>query len=195
MTYEPEPPSREQTMKKALDQLPEWLRSTATWATTESGTLAESEDGHVARIETDPEHALLIGSKVKDPWGHERYRLVLDLDRHNVALLPSSTPGHHHLVIDTRLGQFDHNRVLEALAAAGVIEWGFAESGQRSPLGATMRPPWVRKGEDKTLAQQHGWLTPAEQVIYDELAELNVDHETCLAVARRAVDDIKQVMA
>jgi hypothetical protein len=76
--------------------------------------------------------------------GTSRHRIMLDLDI-PATLIPSSTPGHSHLYIETAPIRWpDYHRLLEALAACGVIEHGYA--GASIDREATMlRLPWIRK--------------------------------------------------
>jgi hypothetical protein len=68
---------------------------------------------------------------------------VLDLD-FPCSLIPSSTPGHHHLFIDAPMEWKAYKTLLCALRDAGILQAGFVNSaidqGQSS-----VRVPWVRK--------------------------------------------------
>lgn len=71
--------------------------------------------------------------------------IVLDVDR-PVLVLPSSTPGHHHLYIDRRMTWRRYSRLLDLLVDVDVLEPGYvaaAESRGHTPV----RLPWVRKPE------------------------------------------------
>lgn len=71
------------------------------------------------------------------------HRPVLDIDL-DIVVVPSSTPGHHHLYIDKLMTWERYAKLLQALADAGIVQQGFVNvSLQR---GATMvRLPWVKK--------------------------------------------------
>ncbi len=50
---------------------------------------------------------------------------ALDIDI-PIKLVPSSTPGHHHLYIDKELSWWQYQQLLMVLADCGIIEKGFA---------------------------------------------------------------------
>lgn len=96
------------------------------------------------------------------PWGyHPRPNLVasrlygtddwhspvLDVD-FPVRLVPSSTPGHFHLYFDgVMMAWAKYEKLLKALAEAGIIETGYYENAIRR--GMTMvRLPHVKKDEE-----------------------------------------------
>lgn len=94
------------------------------------------------------ENANAISSRawVKDPYRDpKQHKVLLDIDL-PVAVVESSTEGHHHLIID-KLVEWDHYvELLELLAKMGVIEEGYARAAIRR--GATwVRAPWERKRE------------------------------------------------
>ena len=87
--------------------------------------------------------ALLISSETAA--SNHVHRPVLDIDV-PARLVPSSTPGHHHLYLDVDLTWGRYRDLLAALAAAGVIEDGYVRAAEAR--GAThARLPWVRKVE------------------------------------------------
>lgn len=139
-----------------MQRLPRWVRQNVT-VSPKDGVLYESAGeaptGHGRElVEHEPHKALLLSSLRVSPFGSERYSLMLDLDV-AARLVPSSTEGHHHLFIDVDLSRAEHDQVMRALAAAGVIQPGYAQSALSTKYGATLRLPWVRKGQDKTLKQ------------------------------------------
>jgi hypothetical protein len=70
---------------------------------------------------------------------------VLNIDPHcDYALIPSSTPGHHHLILDTDLPRDKYMRLLKLMADCGLIEPGYARAAARRGWSA-IRPPWIRK--------------------------------------------------
>lgn len=86
--------------------------------------------------------ANLVSSRIA---GSDMHRVVLDLDM-DAALIPSSTPGHYHLFIDTALPWWKYKQLLIALADAGVIEPGY--KGASIKRGASwVRTPWTHKKE------------------------------------------------
>lgn len=108
----------------------------------------ESGDAAVDPVEvrtpvTDLAQAVLVSSEMDD--GSRRHRPVLDLDL-PAFVLPSSTPGHVHLFIDRPMGWVRYQRLLEALADAGLVERNYvAASTRRRQTG--VRVPWIRKGD------------------------------------------------
>jgi len=73
------------------------------------------------------------------------HAVLLDLDV-PAALIPSSTPGHSHLYIDVKVDQSTYYCLLDALADAGVIQRGYANSSKHRG-GTALRLPWVKKPE------------------------------------------------
>lgn len=63
------------------------------------------------------------------------------------ALIPSSTPGHHHLILDVNLPWQKYNRLLQLSADTGIIEPGYAKASVRRKFSA-IRPPWIRKPQE-----------------------------------------------
>lgn len=55
------------------------------------------------------------------------HKLVLDLD-HDAKLIPSSTPGHHHLFIDKAMRWDQLVRLLCVLAEVGLVEPGYVSA-------------------------------------------------------------------
>lgn len=74
-------------------------------------------------------------------------KVVLDIDL-PAQLLPSSTPGHFHLLIDHEVEWNVYRNLLEALAEAGIVEEGFV--GASVARGYTaVRLPWIRKAAEE----------------------------------------------
>jgi hypothetical protein len=69
--------------------------------------------------------------------------LVLHTNR-DIALVPSSTRGHHHLIMALDMPWDKYIDLLSQLAAAGVIEDGYAK-GAKARGFSGIRPPWVHK--------------------------------------------------
>lgn len=112
------------------------------------------EGGYTRPSETaDVEQANLITSKVAgqpepstDPWGDRaRHKVVLDVDL-PVTVIASSTPGHHHLFIDHEIDWADYVRLLEALAACGLVEQGYVNASTQRGY-TSVRLPWVKKSD------------------------------------------------
>jgi hypothetical protein len=69
--------------------------------------------------------------------------VALDVDE-SVRLVPSSTPGHWHLVIDKPVSWPRYIEVLGALADAGIVERGYLDASIARGHTA-LRLPWIRK--------------------------------------------------
>lgn len=68
---------------------------------------------------------------------------VIDLDL-PARLIPSSTPGHYHLYLDTPVDWGKFVAVLDAMVDAGLVEGGYVEASKER--GHTcVRLPWVGK--------------------------------------------------
>jgi len=81
-----------------------------------------------------------IPSGVAPPMKH---RVMLDIDVPAV-LVPSSTPGHHHLYIDVYVTWDKYVVLLDALADCGVVERGYVSASKERGFTA-VRLPWVRR--------------------------------------------------
>lgn len=96
----------------------------------------------------------VLGLSPREP----RHVIALDLDIPAV-LIPSSTPGHNHLVINQYVSWPDYKELLTLLARIGVIEKGFADASiEREET--FLRLPWIRKymeDEDARAAIEE-WL-------------------------------------
>lgn len=71
------------------------------------------------------------------------HRPVLDID-FPVKLVPSSTEGHFHLYLDKEMPWSTYKNLLNALAAAGIIEKGYAAASIARGY-STVRLPWEKK--------------------------------------------------
>lgn len=97
---------------------------------------------------TDLNEADIVTSMMRtDKLGFSAYRpthtFVVDLDT-PATLVPSSTPGHSHLYIDTPMTWDRYLAVLEAMAAAGILERGYVGASKARGFTA-VRLPWVRR--------------------------------------------------
>jgi hypothetical protein len=97
--------------------------------------------GERERVEI--EDANVIASRI---GGGRDHFPVLDLDIPH-WYVQSSTPGHAHLILGVRVTRDGYDKLLTALERAGIIQYGFAESGRRSEFGTTVRLPWIKKGD------------------------------------------------
>lgn len=86
----------------------------------------------------------LVLSKFRDPRFHDLHWPVLDLDM-PCHLIPSTTEGHFHLVIEHPIPWNEYKKLLTALADAGIIEQGYMKVAKKHGYTA-IRRPGVRKG-------------------------------------------------
>lgn len=68
---------------------------------------------------------------------------VLDLD-FDAALIPSSTPGHFHLILDRPMSWTNYEKLLTVLGEVGILEPGFVGASRRRKA-SWIRTPWTRK--------------------------------------------------
>lgn len=86
----------------------------------------ETEDSR--KIVEDLEQATVVTSETEKPtlsnqW-MPKHKPVLDIDL-PVIVVPSSTPGHHHLFIDKEMTWENYEKLLKVLAEVGIIEEGY----------------------------------------------------------------------
>lgn len=78
--------------------------------------------------------------------------IALDLDI-TTLLMPSSTPGHSHLIIDKVLKWEDYSELLNLLAKLGIIEEGYNEIAQKRKR-TDLRVPWLSKDSSQSGSQK-----------------------------------------
>lgn len=78
------------------------------------------------------------------------HALLLDLDL-PAWLVPSSTEGHSHLYVDVKIPTPTYFALLDALADAGVIQRGYANSSKHRG-GTALRLPWIKKDDPADIA-------------------------------------------
>ncbi|AYN58735.1 hypothetical protein PBI_PEAS_48 [Arthrobacter phage Peas] len=128
---------------------------------TDDGDLTDQEVKHVAtegdydadtELVDDPAEAEVVLSATGKTgrggpysWLKEEplHRPIIDLD-FPAALLPSSTPGHHHLYIDKEMPWSTYKALLSALAEAGLIELGYRDASLARNF-TSVRMPSVKK--------------------------------------------------
>lgn len=104
------------------------------------------------RAQVPIEQAQVWSSEIVDKPG--MHVLALDLDE-SARLVPSSTPGHYHLIIDKPIGWKAYQAILRAMGEAGLVEPGYV--GASIARGATfLRLPWITKRnlDDKQKADR-----------------------------------------
>lgn len=73
----------------------------------------------------------------------DTHKIAIDLDM-DAALIPTSTPGHHHLIVNHELPWDAYAKLLTALNEAGLIQDGYLKASLIR--GATvLRTPWTKK--------------------------------------------------
>jgi hypothetical protein len=114
--------------------------------------LIEVWDINEADLMTSEKHTSLLKA---DQFGsaQKEHLVAIDLDVPAV-LVPSSTPGHSHLLIDVTLPWHKYSALLNALEAAGIIEPGYNEISQKRKH-TDLRTPWTNKpGVQETEEQK-----------------------------------------
>lgn len=140
---------------------------------------AQSQIDRMYKVKKD--QANLVSSNV--PGKEGVHAPVLDLDL-PAKLVPSSTPGHHHLYIDIEVEQDKYWNLLDALADCGIIERGYANASKRKGGTFVRVPgvikPWVKKKEEETTIREAP--TMDESVVSESLlptrATINVRRES-----------------
>jgi hypothetical protein len=110
------------------------------WKRDSSCPVTEADGGDYVET-TNIGQADIVSSQFN--YADDAHMVVLDLDG-PAALIPSTTPGHHHLFIPTCINWETYARLLDALADAGVLEPGYVEASKRRGFTA-VRLPWVSK--------------------------------------------------
>lgn len=154
------------TMKGFMESAPRWLndafgwcikRKAVDWGHSSEEDFSMDSEGVVTDILAEAE---LISSKgVTVGTSAAAYHLpMFDIDK-NCALIPSSTNGNFHLVIEHEIPFDKYMAILHAFAEAGIVEWGYHD-GTRKRGYAAIRAPWVRKGDERADAQRafNEWL-------------------------------------
>lgn len=102
------------------------------------------------RVRVDIDQALVVSSAKSGATavGKEpTHRPVLDIDI-PARLVPSTTPGHHHLYLDIDVPWEQYEVLLKALAGARIIEAGYLLAAlERKATFA--RLPWVKKKSEE----------------------------------------------
>lgn len=70
---------------------------------------------------------------------------VLDID-FPVFAIPSSTPGHYHLYLEREVPWAQYEALLKALAAAGIIEEGYAHASIERGATFVRKPDVLKPG-------------------------------------------------
>lgn len=119
------------------------LGSLTCFVVTDWGGSSSGEMSTVDRHTGNLRDAHVASSLVRDTKLH---KVVIDVD-HEAVLVPSSTPGHHHLYVDIPPVRWDdYVSFLQAAAKIGLVEQGYVDASIER--GHTdVRLPWVQKND------------------------------------------------
>jgi hypothetical protein len=70
------------------------------------------------------------------------------------ALMPSTTDGHFHLMLDLYMSWSKYQRLLKLFVDCGIVEPGYVKASIARGFTA-IRPPWIKK--PKTVERQQQW--------------------------------------
>ena len=139
------------------EQSLEWVDFEAEVTYEEDRPSALTIDGERATCVTSRVRGLIVDGEEQHPFG-EFHRPVLDVDM-PVKVVPSSTSGHCHLFIDRALSWPQYEKLLWALAEAGIVEEGYVHASVRRGH-TSVRLPDVHKGAAPTLEQEKLLFAP-----------------------------------
>lgn len=71
------------------------------------------------------------------------HKPVLDIDI-PMQVIPSSTPGHYHLIFDVEIEHWAYFDLLESLADCGIVQRGWVRASEERGFSA-VRLPWIKK--------------------------------------------------
>lgn len=94
-------------------------------------------------VTNDLDEATVMTSIVERKLGKGIHKPVIDVDFPVVAV-PSSTPGHSHLIIDKELTWEQYEKLLTVMVEVGLVEPGYL-GASRERGHTAVRLPWVRK--------------------------------------------------
>lgn len=105
------------------------------------------------RAQVTQEQANLMSSRTTDG----RQMPIIDLD-YNFELVPSSTEGHYHLMLNVPMGRIRFTALMLVLWWTGVVEMGYAVWSIRR-MGNFVRLPGIEKKPGaETNKPEYGWL-------------------------------------
>lgn len=137
-------------MSNLWEKLPVWVKRNVTVrAEIVEGSESVGYDGPKPWRHEPLETANMITSKIDEEvaWIAEYHTPILDLD-FDAKLLPSSTPGHWHLFLDTSVPHGAYMRFLEAAAEAGIIQYGYYKAA-KDRGASSVRLPWIKKSNKR----------------------------------------------
>lgn len=100
-------------------------------------------DGQNTPTDSLKQAEVILSTVEGDYKGEKLHKPVLDIDM-AVAVLPSSTEGHHHLFIDHEMTWSQYEKLLTVLADVGIIERGYLGACKARKHSA-VRLPWIKK--------------------------------------------------
>lgn len=83
---------------------------------------------------------VVTSESLANPFVH---KVLLDID-HPAVLVPSTTEGHYHLLIDVEVPWEKYVDFMDAAAEAGILEEGFVKAARARGF-STLRMPWIKK--------------------------------------------------
>lgn len=93
------------------------------------------------RVVCSAPEATIMTSEIVDSAG--LHAPVLDID-FEASLIPSSTPGHYHLVLEKAMTWKRYRKLIKALGKAQILEEGYVRA-TLSRGYSSIRLPWVKK--------------------------------------------------
>ena len=118
--------------------------------------------------DADLAEANLISSEIVD--GVHIPLIDIDMD---AALLPSSTPGHHHLYIDKNMPFEDLIKLLEVMVEVGIVQKGFLEGTKKRGFSSLRLPHVSKYDQEEEAPKPHLKIVPKNQSLID-MEEVNL---------------------
>ena len=106
----------------------------------ESSDITETTNLDLADIVTSKQRKIRYSRNYDPEYFHTP---VLDIDV-PAMLVPSSTPGNHHLYIDVPMTWSQYKRLLNVMCEVGILEPGYVNASKERGFTA-VRLPWIRK--------------------------------------------------
>lgn len=107
----------------------------------DSPPIADLREANIVTSE-DNGQATGLGALDERSW----HLPTLDIDV-PVALVPSTSLGHYHLFFDVHIEEDNYWRLLDAMAAAGIVQEAWVDASKNRGYSA-VRMPWIAKQEE-----------------------------------------------
>ena len=107
----------------------------------DSPPIADLREANIVTSEANGSPTGLLGALDTRNW----HLPTLDIDV-PMTVVPSTTHGHYHLYFDVRIEQDNYWRLLDAMAAAGIVQEAWVDASKNRGYSA-VRMPWVPKVE------------------------------------------------